>query len=133
MNARSGKLKDDAADTKQAGIPMSDVLDRCSHELVHLVWLLDRLQTHIRPLIQEAAARDANILHQMQSFDHIGQIAAGLADFLAALALEVPCTWCADPSVPARNVTLADLSSRLGFNDEEKNACATAWGECELF
>jgi hypothetical protein len=133
MNARSDRIEPIAAGSKPSQVPVGDVLCRAGHELAHLAWLLENLQRHICPLMQEAAARDANILHQMQSFDHIGQIANAVGDFLAALALEAPRRWLVDPSAAARSVTLADLSSRLGFTDEEKNSCSTAWGDCDLF
>jgi hypothetical protein len=133
MNARSDRLEPIVAGSNPLQVPISDVLSRAGHELMHLAWLLENLQSHICPLIQEAAGRDANILHQMQSFDRIGQIAGGLTDFLAALALEAPRQWLVDPRAAARSLTLADLSSRLGFADEEKDSCATAWGDCDLF
>jgi len=114
-------------------IPVADVLSRAGHELVQLAWLLEHLQRQIGPQLHEAASRDANILHQMQSFDHIGQKVTGLADFLAALAQGVPRQWLVDAGAAAQSVTLADLSSRLGFTNEEKDSCATAWGDCELF
>ncbi|HUI19656.1 MAG TPA: hypothetical protein VLZ74_01235 [Methylocella sp.] len=133
MNGRSDMLEPSAASSNPQEVPIGDVLSRAGHELVHLVWLLENLQSHIRPFIQEAAARDSNILHHMQSFDRIAQIAGGLTDFLGALAPEVSPQWLVDPSAAARSVTLADLSSRLGFSDEEKDSCSTAWGECELF
>jgi len=88
---------------------------------VQLAWHLEHLQRHIGPLIQEAACRDANILHQMQSFDHIGQKAMGLADFLAALAQAAPCQWLVDPAAAAQAVMLADLSSRLGLRVRNMN------------
>jgi len=113
-------------------VPIGDVLNRTGHELVHLAWLLENLQGHILPFIEEAAAGDANILHQTQSFDKIGQIAKCLSEFLAALALTAPRRWVVDPSAAAENVTLADLASRLGFSDEEKNLCSTAWGDCDM-
>ena len=133
MNARSDRLEPAGADLNPRQVPIGDVLNRAGHELVHLAWLLETLQSHICPHIQEAAARDANVLHQMQSFDRIGQIAAGLSEFLAALALEAPRRWVVDPSAAARSVTLADLSSRLGFTSEDGKSCSTAWGDCDLF
>lgn len=114
-------------------VPIGDVLGRAGHELRKLVWRLENLQREIGPLVEEAARRDPGVLHQMQSFDEIGQNAAGLAEFLAALAQAAPRPWLVDPSAAARNILLADLSARLGFAREEKDACATAWGECELF
>jgi hypothetical protein len=69
----------------------------------------------------------------MQSFDHIGQKVTGLADFLAALALVAPRQWLVDPGAAARTVRLADLSSRLGFTDEETDSCTTPWGHCDFF
>jgi hypothetical protein len=133
MNARSdcGEPIDGASSPSK--IPIADVLSRAGHELAHIAWLLENFQTHLSPLIQEAAARDQNALQQMQSFDHIGQITAGLADFLAALALAAPRQWLVDPGPAARTVMLADLSSRLGFADEATDSCSTAWGNCELF
>ena len=122
-----------AADSNPQQVPIADVLSRAGHELVQLAWHLEHLQRHIGPLIQEAAGRDANILHQMQSFDHIGQKAMGLADFLAVLAQAAPCQWLVDPAAAAQAVMLADLSSRLGFTGEEYESCATAWGECDFF
>jgi hypothetical protein len=76
MNARSdcGEPIDGASSPSK--IPIADVLSRAGHELAHIAWLLENFQTHLSPLIQEAAARDQNALHQMQSFDHIGQITA---------------------------------------------------------
>ena len=109
-----------AADSNPQQVPIADVLSRAGHELVQLAWHLEHLQRHIGPLIQEAAGRDANILHQMQSFDHIGQKAMGLADFLAALAQAAPRQWLVDPAAAAQAIMLADLSSRLGFTGEEK-------------
>lgn len=119
------------SDTKR--VPIGDALSRVGHELVHLAWLLENLQCHIRPFIQEAAAHDTNVLHQMQSFDHVGQIAHGLSDFLSALALDAPRLWIVDPSSAAQKVTLADLAARLGSTGEEENSCSTAWGDCDLF
>jgi hypothetical protein len=133
MNARSDRAEPITAGSNPSQVPIGDVLSRAGHELVHLAWLLENLQGHICPLLQEVAGCDANILHQLQSFDHIGQIATGLSDFLAAVALEAPRRWLVDPGTAARRVKLADLSSRLGFAGEEKNSCSTAWGDCDLF
>ncbi|HUZ91957.1 MAG TPA: hypothetical protein VMU78_08665 [Methylocella sp.] len=133
MNVRYGSGAPIAAGSNPPEIPIADVLSRAGHELVQLAWLLEHLQSHIGPLMQEAAARDANILRQVQSFDHIGQKATGLADFLAALAQAVPRRWLVDAGAAAQTVTLADLSSRLGFAGEEKDSCLTARGDCELF
>ncbi len=116
----------------QSEVPVTDVLSRAGHELAHLARLLDHLQILIAPLIQEAARRDPHFLRQMQNFDHIGQKVMGLADFLAALALAVPCDWLVDPATAARTVVLADLSSRLAFTDDAKDSCSTAWGDCEI-
>jgi hypothetical protein len=133
MDARSNRREPIAEGSDPMQVPIGDVLNRAGHELVHLAWLLENLQSHILPFIQEAAACDANVLRQMQSFDQIGQIANCLSDFLAALALNAPRRWLVDPSAASQNVTLADLASRLGFTDEEKNSCSTAWGDCDLF
>ena len=133
MKAQSNLPEPLAAAAKTLQIPVGDVLRRAGHELAHLAWVLDDLQCQLRPLLQDAAGRDAGMLRQIQSFDHIGQIAHGLEAFLAALALKTPPQWLVDPSAAAQNVTLADLSSRLGFAGEEKHRCATAWDECELF
>ena len=114
-------------------VPFADVLSRAGHELAQLAWHLENLQSHIGPFVQEAAARDTNVLHQMQSLDHIAQKSAALADFLAALAQAAPSQWRVDPGAAARAISLADLSSRLGFAGTEPDSCATAWGDCELF
>jgi hypothetical protein len=133
MNARSGGPQPIATNANRQQIPIRDVLSRAGHELVHLAWLLDNLQSQIRPLLQDAAANDTNMLLQMQSFDHIGQLAQALGEFFSALATKTPPPWLVDPSAAAQAVSLADLSSRLGFTGEEKNSCSTAWGEYELF
>jgi hypothetical protein len=67
MNARSdcGEPIDGASSPSK--IPIADVLSRAGHELAHIAWLLENFQTHLSPLIQEAAARDQNALHQMQT------------------------------------------------------------------
>jgi hypothetical protein len=114
-------------------VPMADVLSRAGHELAQLAWLLEQLQTRLSPLIQEAAERDPGDLRHMQSLDHAGQQAMGLAEFLAALALAAPCEWRIDPSAAAHQVLLADLSARLGFKDSSNESRHTAWGECEFF
>lgn len=113
--------------------PIGDVLGRVGHELSHLARLLAHLEILLGPLIVEAAAHDAALLHHMQGFDHIGQKMSGLAAFLAALAPAASEQWTIDPTEAARVVTLADLASRLVFSDEDKSSCATAGGDCELF
>jgi hypothetical protein len=133
MKAKSGLPQPLPAASTTMQVPVRDVLSRAGHELVHLAWLLDNLQCQLSPLLQDAAGRDAGMLRQIQSFDHIGQIARGLEGFLAALAQETPPHWLVDPSAAAKNVSLAALSSRLGFTGQEIHQCATAWDECELF
>lgn len=120
-------------DTSPPLVPIADVLSRAGHELTQLAWLLDHLQEQIGPHIQERASRDPGILRQMQSFDRIGQNTEAIAGFLAALAHAVPRCWLVDPGAAARAIPLADLSARLGFADEDKEACATAWGQCDFF
>ncbi len=114
-------------------VPIADVLSRISYELAHLSRLLEHFERFAAPLVVEAARRDADVLHQMQGFDHIGQKLSGLADFLAALAPAASDRWTVDPSAAARSVTLADLAARLGFSDENGASCSTAWGDFELF
>ncbi|WGJ15760.1 hypothetical protein QEV83_05735 [Methylocapsa sp. D3K7] len=114
-------------------IPIADVLSRTGNELAQLAGYLKNLQSHIGPLVQKAAACDANVLHQMQSLDHMAQKSVALADFLAALAREMPSGWRVDPGGAAQTVTLADLSSRLGFSSEGKDACTSGWGDCDFF
>jgi hypothetical protein len=133
MNSRSDRPHPIAQHAHRQQVPLCDVLSRAGGELVHLAWLLDNLQSHIRPLLQNAAAHDMNMLLQMQSFDHIGQLAQALADFFSALAKKTPRRWVVDPTTAAQAVRLADLSFRLGFTGEENNSCSTAWGEYELF
>ncbi|HEY8006466.1 MAG TPA: hypothetical protein VIE66_06640 [Methylocella sp.] len=130
MNGRSNSRK---SNPKPLDIPIADVLSRTGNELAQLAGHLKNLQNHIGPLVQKAAARDANVLHQMQSLDHIAQKSAALADFLAALAREVPSGWHIDPGTAAQTVTLAEMSSRLGFSGEDKDACAGGWGDCDFF
>ena len=133
MTVQPKSLEPLAADPDTLQIPLRDVLKRAGHELVHLAWLLDNLQRQLGPLLQDAAKRDAGMLRQIQSFEHIGQISHGLAAFLAALALKTPRRWRVDPAAAAQFVTLADLSSRLGFTGEETHLCDPCWDECELF
>lgn len=133
MTARSGSGEAIADGSNPSRVPVADVLSRAGQELERLAWLLEQLQRLIGPLLQEAARRDANVLHHMQSFDQIGQKATGVADFLAALAQAAPRQWLVDPGAAAQSVRLADLSSRLGFTGEEKNSCDSAWGDCEFF
>jgi hypothetical protein len=133
MNSRSNRPHTIAKHAHRQQVPLCDVLSRAGGELVHLAWLLDNLQSHIRPLLQNAAAHDPNMLLQLQSFDHIGQLAHALADFFSALAKKTPRRWVVDPTTAAQAVRLADLSSRLGFAGEEKSSCSTSWGEYELF
>jgi hypothetical protein len=118
--------------SRRSQVHMGDVLGRVGHELSHLARLLAHLEILLGPLIVEAAGRDAAVLRHMQGFDHIGQKVSGLADFLAALAPAASDQWTLDPTEAARVVTLADLASRLVF-EEDQNACATAGGDCELF
>jgi hypothetical protein len=108
-------------------------LSRAGHELAHIAWLLEHLQTLLSPLIQDAAGRDEDNIRHMQSFDYIGQKAMGLADFLTALALSAQDQWFVDPAAAARRVMLADLSARLGFKDKESDSYSPAWGECDFF
>ncbi len=133
MNVKSARAEPIAADSNRQLVPLSKVLRRAGHELVHLARLLDNLQAHIRPLLQEAAAHDANMLLQMQSFDHIDQAVQALGDFFTALARETPGPWLVDPAAAARGVSLSDLSSRLGFTGEEKSSCSVPRGEYEIF
>lgn len=133
MSARSESNSPCGAGSNSPDVPIADVLGRAGHELAQLAWLLEHLQTQIRPFIQEAASHDANVLHHMQSFDQIGQKAIGIADFLAALARAAPRQWLVDPGAAARTVTLAELSMRLGFAGEASDSCCTAWGDCEFF
>ncbi len=133
MTVQSNSPEPPAAEPGSPQIPLRDVLDRAGHELIRLAWLLDSLQRQLRPLLQDAAKRDAGMLRQIQSFDHIGQIAQGLAAFFAALASKTPRRWHADAAAAAQFVTLADLSSRLGFTGEDTRLCAPCWDEWELF
>lgn len=133
MNARCSPPEVITATIDTQQLPMRDVLSRAGHESIHLAWQLDQLLRHILPVLQDVAAREPNMLHQIQSFDHICQFAHCLGDFLKALASEAPHSWAINPTAAAKAVTLADLSSRLGFADEEQGSCLTAWGDCELF
>lgn len=128
----SGQSNRGTSNPKSLDIPVADVLSRTGNELAQLAGHLANLQSHIGPLVHKAAASDANVLLKMQSLDHIAQKSAALADFLAALAREMPSGWRVDPSGAAQALTLADLSSRLGFSGEDKDAC-TGWGECDFF
>jgi hypothetical protein len=121
------------AGREKRAVPVSDVLSRSGHELAQLAWLLERLQAHLRPLICEAARSNDALLHHMQSFDHIGQKAAALAEYLAALGAGAPHHWLIDPAIAAKTVKLTDLSLRLGFAEDTNEACSTAWGDCEFF
>jgi hypothetical protein len=114
-------------------VPIGDILSRVGHELGHLARLLEHLETLVGPLTLDAASKDANFMHHMQGFDHIGQKMSGLSAFLAALAPDASSRWLVDPTAAARVVTLADLASRLAFVDEDQPSCSTAMGDCELF
>jgi len=133
MKAQSNPAEPVTAASKWLQVPIQDVLNRAGHELAHLGWLLDNLQFQLRPLLQDAAGRNAGMLRQIQSFDHIGQIARGLEAYLEALASQTPRDWLIDPFAAAQNVGLADLSSRLGSTGEEKDLRASGPDECELF
>ncbi|HXW72745.1 MAG TPA: hypothetical protein VEK34_15190 [Methylocella sp.] len=116
-----------------AQIPLADVLSRVGHELTHLAWLLENLQNHLRPFSHDAAAQDSDMLIQMQSFDHISQIATALGEYLAALSIGLPSQWAVDAKRAARKITLEKLASRLGFAEEKNNLCSTAFGDLDLF
>lgn len=133
MNGRAETASAAAADPDSRSVPLAEVLGRAGDELAQLAWLLEHLQMLIRPLLQEAAQRDETILRHAQSFDHIGQKAAGLAGFLAALSLAAPPEWRVDPAPAAKIVPLAALSSRLGFADDADDSRSDGRGDCEFF
>lgn len=133
LNVRSQSPQLTAASAGAREVPIGDVLSQAARELVCLARLLENLQSHILPVLQDAAALDAQVLKQVQSFDHIGQIAHGLGDFLAALAAKTPKPWRVDAAAAATVILLADLSSRLGSSGEEKSSSSGAWGDYELF
>ena len=81
MHSQFHQASSPAPRLQTAEMPIADVLSRVGHELAHLGRLLEHLQAQIRPLVQEAAAHDGNVLHHMQNVDRIGQKATGVADF----------------------------------------------------
>jgi hypothetical protein len=126
----SGCAIADAASTTAA--PMTAVLGRAGGELAHLARQLEHLEILLGPLILGAARKDPDFLRSVQGFDHIGQKAAGLAQFLMSLAAAVPDQWMVDPTRAAAAVTLADLSARLSLSPQREGAAAGC-GDCDLF
>jgi len=113
-------------------VPIADVTDRVGEALTDVGEAMHRLQSLIAPLVLEAAARNPSHLRELQDFDHISQKLKNLADFLGALALVLPDHWQLDPSVAAKVLTLADLSTHLAFA-ERSDDDAHAPGDFELF
>jgi hypothetical protein len=123
----------DSADPSRAqSVPIADVTDRVGEALTDIGEAMHNLQSLIAPLVIEAAARNPAHLHELQDFDHISQKLKNLADFLGALALVLPDHWRLDPSVAAKMLTLADLSTHLAFA-ERTDDDAHAPGDFELF
>lgn len=118
--------------SRTASVPVADVTDRVGEALTDVGEAMHRLQSLIAPLVLEAAARNPSHLRELQDFDHICQKLKNLADFLGALALVLPDHWQLDPSVAARVLTLADLSTHLAFAEKSDEA-AHAPGDFELF
>jgi hypothetical protein len=112
-------------------IPVADVTDRVGDALADVGEAMHRLQSLIAPLVLEAAARNPAHLRELQDFDHICQKLKNLADFLGALSLVLPDHWQLDPSVAAKVLTLADLSTHLAFVEKDDNAHTP--GDFELF
>jgi hypothetical protein len=103
-------------------VPIADVTDRVSDALTDVGDAMHRLQSLIAPLVLEAAARNPAHLRVLQDFDDICQKLKNLADFLGALALVLPDHWQLDPSVAAKVLTLADLSTLLAFIEKDNDA-----------
>jgi hypothetical protein len=115
-----------------ASVPIADVADRVGEALDDVGEAVHRLQSLIAPLVLEAAARNPTHLRELQDFDHISQKLKNLADFLGALALILPNDWRLDPSVAAKVLTLADLSTHLAFAEKDESATHEP-GDFELF
>lgn len=112
--------------------PMTEVLGRAGGELAHLAQQLEHLEILLGPLLLSAASKDPDFLRSAQGFDHIGQKAYALAQFLTSLAAAVPDHWMVDPAKAAAAVTLADLSARLSLSPHRDGAAAPC-GDCDLF
>jgi hypothetical protein len=123
---------DPADPSSVPSVPIADVTDRVGEALTDIGEAMHNLQSLIAPLVIEAAARNPAHLHELQDFDHISQKLKNLADFLGALALVLPDHWRLDPSVAAKMLTLADLSTHLAFA-EKGDDDAHAPGDFELF
>ncbi len=121
-----------AIQSPATSVPIADVTDRVGEALSEVSEAAYRLQSLIAPLVLEAAARNPVHLRELQDFDHICQKLRNLADFLAALALVLPDHWRLDPSIAAKVLTLADLSSQLAFADSDE-AEDHLPGDFELF
>jgi hypothetical protein len=126
----SGSCHDGVAPA--ASVPLRAVLERVGQELAQLAERLDRFETEVGPRILEAAGRDADLVHHLQSLDEIGQRVTGLVVFLGALAPSAASRCRLDPRPAAGVVTLADMAARLGFRDEDEPAVHVDGGDCEL-
>jgi len=129
MSSASAPQGDQAAELEPVGV----ILLRASAELRELVSLSDRIQVVIGGLIEENGAEFSDELYQLQSLDCLRQTIAGIADFIEALATDVPSQWSADVKHAAQSVCLSDLRSRLSGEPDASAAHSTDAGGCALF
>jgi soluble cytochrome b562 len=100
--------------TDAAETPLADVTMAVQTELTRLAALAVDIQESCGDALVQAAMTQPEILSKAQGLDLLTQHLAGVADFLEALAPQLPRDWSVDTAPAARAVRLSDLSAQLG-------------------
>jgi hypothetical protein len=87
---------------------VASALETCAQELSELSGVCQRLQAHLSPLLLRGAD-----VEEAQALDVVTQSLGALADYLSALALDVPAEVQVDPQAAAAGLTLSALAARL--------------------
>jgi hypothetical protein len=88
--------------------PLSRTLSACASELAALADRCETLQAGLAPALQTGAA-----IEEAQTLDLLTQSIAAVADYIHALAANLPADWHVDARPAAAIVPLAELAWRL--------------------
>lgn len=92
----------------QAHQPLTRTLGACAGELAALADRCEALQAGLAPALQSGAA-----IEEAQTLDMLTQSLAAVADYLHALAADIPKDWVVDAGPATSAVRLTELAKRL--------------------
>jgi len=105
--------------------PLSRTLGACAGELAALADRCEALQAGLAPALQSGAA-----IEEAQTLDILTQSLAAVADYLHALATDLPKDWIVDAAPAVAVVRLNELAKRLAGGSMLPPAQS---GELDLF